>query len=276
MRVSGMCGVILAQFLVVSMSGGCHPLNENFKTVGFLAEAGSDLRDTIIKNQEFIQFLKCKPPLNECSNIKQIHTTDENLTKIHLKNKNLIIIRRYSDETAMFHELKAGSLDALFGVSDWIRAAEAARKRPGISLISSKEAKSFYLYTNFKLPSFDLFRRELGFSILWTQLTMKNLTSNNSLTELKDDFITSIDLSKTANQLARSIKLSNQLQSIKSSLFIETQKEFTEKLKQIRIDKSKVLRISTSETALFFDDFDTIEIRVRQPILMSAGFKDFF
>ena len=105
---------------------------------------------------------------------------------------------------------------------------------------------------------------------------MKNLTSKNSLTELKDDFITSIDLSKTANQLARSIKLSNQLQSTKSSLFIETQKEFTEKLKQIRIDKSKVLRISTSETALFFDDFDTIEIRVRQPILMSAGFKDFF
>ena len=176
----------------------------------------------------------------------------------------------------MFHELKAGALDALFGVSDWIRAAEAARKRPGISLISSKEAKSFYLYTSFKLPSFDLFRRELGFSILWTQLTMKNLTSKNSLTELKDDFITSIDLSKTANQLARSIKLSNQLQSTKSSLFIETQKEFTEKLKQIRIDKSKVLRISTSETALFFDDFDTIEIRVRQPILMSAGFKDFF
>jgi hypothetical protein len=229
--------------------------------------------EKLFSDIELTQSLGCGEFSESCEKIEKITHVGSNLVNLKLSNGNLVSIRNYTDEANLLMDIEYGKLDAAFGITNWVDSSEITRKHPHLKLNSSSLSQNFYLYSNFNIPDVDVLKETLIKKVFWNNLYLEKISTTTLPHKGLDSYITSIDMSNSLNLIARTIKLSTRLKDLNSSLYVESEKEFLERLSQEEQNPKRFIRISSTSKPSKIGKTEVFKLEIKNPIIISKKFQ---
>ena len=178
-----------------------------------------------------------------CDAIKNMKQIDSQASVIELYNGKKINIFYTTNENQLYEQLKSGKIDGLLGSSSWLKATDSQRSLPHVRIKPNLNSSMVYIYSSFPLPPLEKNMHKFANETFFGQIKTHQIKGNGS-SKLIKKLITSIDKSSQTNVLARVLKLSSSIKDASAQLYVETNKDFKDRIIGLFEENLPFVRIS--------------------------------